>query len=470
MKSTYLISTLLNYQVQATIFTIGSSQTTYTTPNVLYNANVVQNGDTIDIEADDYIGHDALAVWNQNDLLIRGIGGRPHLKANGAYIFGKGIWVLVGNNITVENIEFSKAEVPSENGAGIRLDGSGMTLRHCYFHHNENGILTNNTYAGHIFIEHCEFAYNGFGDGFTHNLYIGHCDKLTFQYNYSHHADIGHNLKSRADENIILYNRIMDEDTGNSSRLIDLSNGGFALVMGNLFMQGPNAENNNLISFGLEGLSNIGPHEIFVVNNTMINKRTASCIFLDFNSSATVREASNNIFAGTGVLSSNSLTASNNNYMDSNIANLQFEDEPSYNYHLEFDSPVIDGGLSLGTAGSYSLTPDFAYVHPVNYVDRLINGSLDIGAYEFPNTSHISSVHNAINVWPNPFNDVVIVNGDLSNMNVQVLDAGGQVVADYSASSSPITIDLNGLGAGTYFIRIASTIYSELSVRKIIKM
>ena len=38
-----------------------------------------------------------------------------------------------------------------------------------------------------------------------HNLYIGHVNKLTFRFNYSHHAYIGHNLKSRADANYILY-------------------------------------------------------------------------------------------------------------------------------------------------------------------------------------------------------------------------------------------------------------------------
>ncbi|MCC6723031.1 MAG: right-handed parallel beta-helix repeat-containing protein, partial [Saprospiraceae bacterium] len=161
-----------------------------------------------------------MAVWQANNLVIRGVGGRPHLEAGGQYIWGKGIWVLAGNGITVENIEFSGATVPDQNGAGIRLDGTGMTVRHCYFHHNQNGILTSNPYAGEILIEYTEFADSGYGDGYTHNVYIGHVDKLIFRYNYSHHAIVGHNLKSRAKENHILYNRIMDEVDGQSSRLI----------------------------------------------------------------------------------------------------------------------------------------------------------------------------------------------------------------------------------------------------------
>jgi len=240
--------------VMAATYSVGPTET-YPTPNALYQANVVAAGDTILIEAQGYVGSDALAVWRPDNLLIRGVNGRPHLVADSQYIIGKGIWVFAGDNIIVENIEFSGATVPDKNGAGIRLDGVGMTVRNCYFHNNENGILTSNPGTGDILIEYCEFAPNGFGDGFSHNLYIGSINRLTFRYNYSHHARIGHNLKSRAKENIIIYNRIMDEETGNSSRLIDLSNGGETIIMGNLFMQGPDAPNSNLIGYGLEGLT-----------------------------------------------------------------------------------------------------------------------------------------------------------------------------------------------------------------------
>jgi hypothetical protein len=70
----------------------------------------------------------------------------------------------------VENIEFSGAAVPDHNGAGIRLDETGLIVRSCYFHNNENGILTSNPYAGDILIEYSEFAANGYGDGYTHNF------------------------------------------------------------------------------------------------------------------------------------------------------------------------------------------------------------------------------------------------------------------------------------------------------------
>ena len=60
---------------------------------------VIQDGDTILIDAETYTGTAALAVWQNNDLVIQGVSGRPHLEANGQYIWGKGIWVFAGNNI-----------------------------------------------------------------------------------------------------------------------------------------------------------------------------------------------------------------------------------------------------------------------------------------------------------------------------------------------------------------------------------
>ena len=207
-------------------------------------AAVSIDGDTIEIDAGEYVG-DA-TTWYPDNLVIRGADGRAHMKANGEYAQGKGIWVIAGNNIVVENIEFSEASVPDQNGAGIRADGSGLIIRNCFFHDNENGILGPD--AGEVVIEYSEFANNGYGDGYTHNMYIGKIDKFTLRYSYSHHAKTGHNVKSRAKENYILYNRIMDENNGTSSYDIDLPNGGLSFIIGNLIQQGPNTDNSTIVS------------------------------------------------------------------------------------------------------------------------------------------------------------------------------------------------------------------------------
>ncbi|MBK8642005.1 MAG: hypothetical protein IPN15_07310 [Saprospiraceae bacterium] len=126
-------------------------------------------------------------------------------------------------------------------------------------------------------IEYCEFARNGFGDGQSHNLYINHVKSLTFQFNNSHDSKVGHLLKAGPIKNIIRYN-VLNTGTGDGSYEIDLPNGGSALILGNTIRQGPNSQNSTLISFGLEGLSNPGPHEMILSHNTLVNEKEAEIL------------------------------------------------------------------------------------------------------------------------------------------------------------------------------------------------
>jgi len=459
----------------AATYQVGTGKT-YASPNALYLADVVSDGDIIEIDAETYTGTAALAVWMKNNLIIRGVGGRPHLVADGQYIWGKGIWVFAGNDITVENIEFSEASVPDQNGAGIRLDGVGMTARYCYFHDNEDGILTSNPGTGNILIEYCEFGYNGFGDGQSHNLYVGKVDQLIFRYNYSHHAKVGHNLKSRASENIIVYNRIMDQDTGRSSRLIDLPNGGKSLIMGNLLMQGPNAENKNLIGFGLEGLNNPAPHEIYVTNNTVVNKRTASpAVFLDF-PTINFSLVSNNIFAAVGVIATSPISDMQANLIESEIADVLLTDEANYDYTLQATSPAADMGANLGSMGGYLLTPEHSYLHVAQEAGRSIaNGQIDIGAYErdgmTTSNADVTLDESCITLHPNPTPGLFTVTGNLGNFDIDILNSNGTVYQQLSGNTE-LTVDLSALPNGLYYIRIVKgnpSYNGNLYMQKILK-
>ncbi|HVJ14121.1 MAG TPA: right-handed parallel beta-helix repeat-containing protein, partial [Polyangiaceae bacterium] len=198
------------------------------------------DGDLIEIAAGDYEG-DVCAV-TPSGLTIRGVGGLAHVDAAGNDAQGKAIWVVQGDDTTIENVEFSGASVPDQNGAGIRQEGTNLTVRGCYFHDNENGILAGDDAASEILIEYSHFEHNGFGDGQSHNLYINHVARLIFQYNWSHRAVIGHLLKSRAAETHVLYNRLTGESDGTESYEIDLPNGGKTYVIGNLIEQGPQTD------------------------------------------------------------------------------------------------------------------------------------------------------------------------------------------------------------------------------------
>jgi len=335
-----------------------------------------RNGDVIEIAAAVY-ERDA-AVWIQNNLTIRGVGGRAHLRANGANAEDKAIWVIKGNSTTIENIEFSGASVGDHNGAGIRQEGTGLTVRNCYFHDNEEGILTGENRASEILIEHSEFARNGYGDGYTHNLYIGEVKRFTLRYSYVHHAVIGHNVKTRARENYILYNRIMDEETGNSSYAIDFSNGGIAYVIGNLLQQGPNTDNYTLVSFGAEGLNNPA-NELYLVNNTLVNDYPEGGVFVFVKPEAGPVKIVNNLFVGQAKLLEGQGELAYNLVSEG----AELRDRARLEYRLKTKSRAIDAGANPGIATGFDLVPRFEYVHPAEKQKRPESGALDLGGYEY---------------------------------------------------------------------------------------
>ena len=83
---------------------------------------------------------------------------------------------MSGSNVTVDNVEMYGAKVADKNGAALRLEGTSFTLRNSFIHDNENGILTGTNTASNILIEYTEFGHNGYGDGQSHNLYIGNVE------------------------------------------------------------------------------------------------------------------------------------------------------------------------------------------------------------------------------------------------------------------------------------------------------
>lgn len=69
-----------------------------------------RNGDTIEVDAGEYRAD--VAVWTQEQLTIRAVGGRARMVAAGANAEGKAIWVMRSGSMLVENIDFSGARVP----------------------------------------------------------------------------------------------------------------------------------------------------------------------------------------------------------------------------------------------------------------------------------------------------------------------------------------------------------------------
>lgn len=236
-------------------------------------ARVARDGALVEIHGGDYLGD--VAVWDQDDLTLRGVGARPHLRAGGKAAEGKAIWVIKGDRVTVENLELSGARVPSHNGAGIRAEGAGLTIRGCRLHHNEMGLLTNPSPNGVVLIEDSEIDHNTTDTGrhgrLGHNLYVHRAQRFVLRNSQVHGAQTGHQVKTRARHNEIRGNWIRDGD-GASSYLLDIAEGGQAVVIGNRFEQGALAANRTAIAFGAEANDPASPrHDLRVEENGFEN-------------------------------------------------------------------------------------------------------------------------------------------------------------------------------------------------------
>ncbi|WP_137920161.1 right-handed parallel beta-helix repeat-containing protein [Hydrogenophaga sp. 2FB] len=348
---------------------------TYAVPSAA--AAVAQSGDVIKIAAGDYRG-DA-ATWNDSNLTICGVGGRARLYADGSNAQGKGLWVVSGSNITIDNIEFRNAAVPDQNGAGIRAEHGGeLRILNSGFYDNENGLLAS-AGNGSITIESSEFARNGRGDGYTHNIYVNQIERLTVNSSYFHEARIGHNLKSRARESIIQNSYFMDGPTGTSSYLADFPNGGRVVLKGNLFHKGPNADNVNAIAYGLEGLSNPST-TLELVHNTVAFTRSGGAFLSVAGGTSSVRLTAN-LFAGTG---NQNLFASG--YASGNAVQLNNVTSVASNIPgaTNIGNPNFWPNAALQSLINLSVVPDASYTRdaPAPYASRAITGSRKVGALQ----------------------------------------------------------------------------------------
>jgi hypothetical protein len=350
LSAIFLVTLAAASGASAATLSVGPGKT-YAAPCAAFAK--AQSGDIIQIDGGKTYSGDVCAISASN-LTIRGVNGRPKIDAAGKNAQGKGTWVVQGNNTTVENVEMAGAAVPDRNGAAVRVEGTNFTLRSSYLHDNENGILTGA------------------------NVYIGHVGSLTFRYNYSHDANGGHNLKSRASVNTINYNRF-SSSTGKPSYEIDLPNAGTSYVIGNVIHQPASHNNPGLLAYGNEGASN-PKQDLYVVNNTFLNDDSVRGTFVLVGGSVTTPVLlQNNIFGGTGAATNQANAIDRTNFrslVPGFINRLLFDLHPIANVL------VINAGSVPGvSAAGVSLTPVAQYKHTASGETRTAASARDIGAY-----------------------------------------------------------------------------------------
>ena len=382
--SALIVGAAIAAPASAATRSVGAGKT-YATPCKAFAA--AAKGDVIEIQAGTYTGD--VCTISQSKLTIRGVNGRPKIAAGGKSAGGKAIWVVGGSDITIDNVEMYGAAVADKNGAALRLEGTNFTLRNSFLHDNENGILSGVNTASTVTIENNEFGHNGRGDGYTHNVYIGKAGKLTFRYNFSHDAHVGHNLKTRALYNTIAYNRFSSlraGETGSTaagkpSYEIDVPNGGTTFIIGNVIQQPVSSNNPNMVAYGEEGVSGYAT-DLYIVNNTFVNDDSSRGTFVMIGGGVTTKvKLTNNLFSGFGTQITQASALKVSNYQALAVG---FVNRATYDLRPLVTPLIVNAGARPGyAANGASLNSAASYKHTASFTNRVaINGINDIGAYE----------------------------------------------------------------------------------------
>lgn len=262
-----------------------------TTPSAA--AAIAADGDTIQIDAGSYAD---CAVWRASRLTIVGAG--PGVVLRDVVCQNKGIFVTVGDDIIIRDVTFTGARARAHNGAGIRAQGTNLTLIGTSFLDNENGILAAPNPASTIRILDSEFRDNGVcARDCSHGIYINLVALLDVERSRFVDQHIGHHIKSRALRTVLIDDTIMDGPDGTSSYLVDLPNGGDLLLLRCELEKGPRSDNPvTALIIGEE--KQINPtRRIELRDNRFRNDQRRPTIFL-FNVTGVPAELIGNQFSG----------------------------------------------------------------------------------------------------------------------------------------------------------------------------
>ena len=276
----------------ARILSVGPGQT-YALPSEA--ARAAEPGDIIRIFPGIYKD---CARWEANGLIVEGAGAGVIITDK--VCEDKGLFIIAGRDITVRNITFTSAHASNHNGSGIRAEGVNLTVESSRFIDNEDGILAGDNPGSTIVIRDSYFSGNGNCiAACAHGIYVTHIALLRGENSQLLEQHVGHHIKSRAARTEIINNSVRDGAKGSASYLVDLPNGGSALISGNRFEKGALSQNTQVaIAIGAEGEKPENPAGEFILEDNIFSNRTGmKTAFVKNYTSSPVR-LRNNRFSG----------------------------------------------------------------------------------------------------------------------------------------------------------------------------
>ncbi|GAA0530938.1 hypothetical protein FHS83_002615 [Rhizomicrobium palustre] len=252
-------------------------------------------GDVIAISPGSYTG----ARVYKSSLTLYGTAGG--VTISGGLVQSKGLIVVSSSNTTIKNITFSGAKGGDGNGAGIRMQGTNLTVLNSVFKNNQNGILADPNGGSTLTVKNSSFIHNGAcvsSKGCAHGIYAGHIKLLDVENNTFTDTQSGHAIKSRAIATRVIGNTIKDGPTGTSSYLIDVPNGGAVTITGNKLEKGAKSSNAmTAIALGEEG--NTNPAGVMLIaNNSFQNDHPKTQSFVWNSTGNKALQVAGNVLSG----------------------------------------------------------------------------------------------------------------------------------------------------------------------------
>jgi len=258
-------------------------------------AAVAKPGDIVRIDPGTYFD---CAVWTANNLRIEAAG--THVVLTDKVCEGKAIFVVRADNVTISGMTFARARAADGNGAGIRAEGTDLTVLDSTFVDNQEGILAGDNPRSTIIVRNSQFERNGTCvSACAHGIYANHIALLDVSHSRFFETRAGHHIKSRALRTQITDSRIEDGPNGTSSYLVDIPNGGSLVLVNNTMEKGPLNQNHSAaVVIGEEGVGQ-PTVELTIARNTFTDDGPPTSFVK--NLTATQAHLTDNVLKGNSI-------------------------------------------------------------------------------------------------------------------------------------------------------------------------
>jgi hypothetical protein len=338
-----------------------------------------------------------------------------------AYVYLQNLEIRSGRPAYTFTDRSGSVETYNNNAAAVHIEeGDHVTIQGCTLDDCGNGLF--NSHLTSAILIRLNYIY---GNGIENSIYEhnSYTESRGIIFEFNHYGPLrtgclGNNLKDRSSGTVIRYNWI---EGGN--RQLDLVETDYAdiaddpaydatFVYGNILIEPDNAGNSQILHYGGDGDDTTLYRQgtLYFYHNTVVSTRSENTTLMRLSTTPVHARVCNNILAATAggaylaITSGDGQTVLSGNWLPTgwcqtheaglapgasvtDLGNVEgidpgFVDLDAQDFHLAADSQARDAAGQL-PAETADYPPDEQYGIHQQAEDRPVDGSLDIGAFEF---------------------------------------------------------------------------------------